>query len=178
MTRAVPDPDLAITAIKGRGMFLTPLRVDDAESMVEVLADPQLYTFTGGEAPSLEGLRRRYRSQVRGGPTDGSAYWLNWIVRLRDDTAVGFVQATAHYDGISYIADLAWVIGTPWQRKGMATAAAVLMKDWLADHGVPRFCASIHPRHESSRKVAASLGLRRSEQLTDEGEEVWNMTTP
>ncbi|HIV59513.1 MAG TPA: GNAT family N-acetyltransferase, partial [Candidatus Stackebrandtia faecavium] len=70
--------------------------------------------------------------------------------------------------------------GTPrsTSQSFMATAAAVAMKDWLVDRGVPRFCASIHPRHESSRKVAASLGLRRSEQLTDEGEEVWNMTTP
>ena len=171
--------DLEIAPIAGRDdLSLTPLSVDDADSMVEVLADPQLYVFTGGEAPDLEGLTRRYLVQVRGGPADGSARWLNWIVRWRDHGPVGYVQATVYDIGDGMRADLAWVTGTPWQGRGIATAASQLMMDWLAERGVQHFTASIHPRHVSSRKVAFSLGLRRSEELTDEGEEVWTTAVP
>ena len=45
---------------------LRPLRVDDAAEMAEVLADPSLYEFTGGEPPSVADLERRYAVQTRG----------------------------------------------------------------------------------------------------------------
>ncbi len=72
---------------------LVPLTVDHAETMVEVLADPALYAVIGGEPPTLEDLRERYRRQVQGGPADGSEQWRNWIVAV-DRQPVGYVQAT------------------------------------------------------------------------------------
>lgn len=39
-------------------LVLTPLREDDADEMVKVLASPDLYVFTGGEPPTLDDLRR------------------------------------------------------------------------------------------------------------------------
>ncbi len=50
-------------------LVLDPLRVADADEMVAVLADPALYTFTGGEPPDLEALRRTY-GQLVAGPSD------------------------------------------------------------------------------------------------------------
>ncbi|MBD4582337.1 N-acetyltransferase, partial [Xanthomonas citri pv. citri] len=41
-------------------LSLRPLRVDDAEAMAAVLADSDLYTFTGGTPPGEEELRQRY----------------------------------------------------------------------------------------------------------------------
>lgn len=47
--------------------------------------------------------------------------WHNGIVRLRAErAAVGFVQATITGD----TADVAWLIGVPWQRRGIAIEAA------------------------------------------------------
>ena len=45
----------------GRAARLTlePLRVDHAPAMVEVLADPALYEFTGGRPPTLDELTAR-----------------------------------------------------------------------------------------------------------------------
>jgi hypothetical protein len=87
--------------------------------MVQVLADPALYRFTGGEPPTLNGLRRQYTAQVAGSSPDGAERWRNWVVRLasRDrragpGPAIGFVQATVTRGGRS--ADIAWVIGVPW----------------------------------------------------------------
>ena len=79
---------------------------------------PRSTRHTGGEPPTVAALQARYVAQVTGGSPDGSETWHNWIVRLRaGDVAVGYVQATVTDGG--RVADVAWVIGTPWQGRGL-----------------------------------------------------------
>lgn len=154
-------------------LTLTPLGVSDAGEMVAVLADPALYRFTGGSPPDLHDLTARYRSQIDGPGGSNDEAWYNWIVRLRTtEEAVGFMQATIRDD----TADIAWVIGTAWQRRGFATEAATAMCGWLCGSGIREFKAHIHPDHVASRTVATMLGLRNSEAVDDDGEEVWSMS--
>ena len=152
-------------------IHLRPLRPDDADEMVAVLADPALYTFTGGEPPTREALSGQYAVQARGHSEDRSETWLNHLVVL-DDTgeAVGYVQATIPVAGGA--AEIAWVIGVPWQGRGHATAAARLLLDELARRGVPEVVADIHPDHAASAAVARRLGLRPTGHLVD-GEQRW-----
>jgi RimJ/RimL family protein N-acetyltransferase len=169
-----PD-DLATDRLR-----LEPLRVDHADEMVAVLADPALYTFTGGEPPTLDGLRERYGLQARGQSPDGTEVWHNWIVRVAGDdgapgvepggSAIGFVQATVTDGGRA--ADVAWVVGVPWQGLGYATEAAIAMVDWLVVHGVRTVTAHVHPDHEASAGVARRLGFAPTERIED-GEVVW-----
>jgi RimJ/RimL family protein N-acetyltransferase len=150
---------------------LVPLSADDADEMVEVLSDPALYAFTGGEPPSLVELRARYERQARGAPPDGSEVWANWIVRLRDGgAAVGYVQASVGEEG----ADLAWVIGTPWQGHGHAGEAALAAAAFLREVGAAPLTAHVHPSHEASQRVAARIGLTRTGRADADGEEVWS----
>jgi RimJ/RimL family protein N-acetyltransferase len=162
---------------------LEPLRVDDAAEMAAVLADPALYTFTGGEPPTEDELRRRYGFQVAGGPADGSERWLNWIVRSRaEGVAVGYVQATlgqATRAGRGASADVAWVIGVAWQGHRYAAEAARAMVHWLiapepGGAGVAAVTAHIRPDHEASASVARSLGLEPTDEVED-GEIVWRV---
>lgn len=149
--------------------MLTPLQVADAAEMVEVLADAALNEFIGGEPPTLDDLTALYRSQVAG-PADGGEIWHNWIVRLLDgDSAVGFVQATVVGDS----ADLAWVIGVPWQGLGYASEAAAAMKGWLGETGTQEFEAHIYPAHEASQRVAQAIDLVATGEMDDDGEETW-----
>lgn len=152
-------------------IHLRPLRPDDADEMVVVLSDPALYIFTGGEPPAREGLSRQYAVHARGHSDDRSETWLNHLVVL-DDTgeAVGYVQATVPVSGGP--AEIAWVIGVPWQGRGHATAAARLLLDELARRGVPEVVADIHPDHAASAAVARRLGLRPTGHLVD-GEQRW-----
>ncbi len=106
-------------------LVLTPLTVDDADEMTSVLADERMYAFTGGEPPTVEQLRFRYGRQVVGRSPTGDEWWLNWIVRLEPDGAVGTVQATVAADGAS--ADVAWQVGVPWQGRGVASEAATAL---------------------------------------------------
>lgn len=55
------------------------LAVEDAAVMAEVLADPSLYAFTGGEPPTTDELSRRYGVLVAvarpTGVSNGSTSW-------------------------------------------------------------------------------------------------------
>jgi RimJ/RimL family protein N-acetyltransferase len=159
-------------AIVTARLELRPLRVDDAPEMVEVLADESLYDFTGGEPPSLETLRRRYALQVKGLSPDGKQEWRNWVVRLRQPPrpAVGIVQATIVDDGA--VAEVAWVIGLPWQGRGFATEASAALVEWLETRGVGTAIAHVHPHHAASTAIARKIGLLPTD-VIDDGERLW-----
>lgn len=151
------------------GVSLRPLSVGDEQVMAGVLADPSLYEFTGGEPPTVEQLRRRYTAQLLGGPADGSEQWVNRVV-LQGRRPVGYVQATLPSDGAA--AEIAWVIGRPWQGRGYAWQAAVLLLEELASQGVRQVTAHIHPAHAASGRVAERLGLGPTSVVV-EGENRW-----
>ena len=56
-----------------------------------------------------------------------------------------------------------------------AKEAAAAIGTWLADQGLTRFRASIHPDHAASGSVADSLGMRPTDELAG-GEVVWRST--
>lgn len=156
----------------GERLVLTPLTVSDAEAMTEVLADPELYRFTGGEPPSTAELTERYERQVAGPPAPSSVKWFNWIARL-DGEPIGYIQATMQTDPGAQLAELAWVIGTAWQGSGFAAEGVSLARDWLAQRGVTRFIAAIHPEHRASERLAERVGLTQTGSVDGEGERIW-----
>lgn len=159
--------------IQTERLVLEPLRIEHAQAMVEVVADPSLYVVTGGRPPSLDDLRQRYARQHVGQPSDGSEGWLNWIaVDTESGRAAGFVQATVTMlpDGRS-AADVAWVVGVDHQRRGYATEAACAMVGFLADR-VDLVTAHIAPGHRASERVAERLSMRPTDRSVD-GETRW-----
>ena len=151
---------------------LVPLRPPDADEMVGVLADPRLYSFIGGGPPDRESLRASYTRQAAGQSADGTEEWHNWIVRLRPDgTAVGFVQATIVDAGA--VAGIAWLIGVPWQDRGFAVEAVRGLVTWLDRRGIRTVVAHIRPDHHASGSVAARAGLAPTDELDDDGEQIW-----
>lgn len=153
---------------------LRPLAVSDAAAMGRVLSDPALYAVIGGEPPSEEALLERYARLVVGRSDDGSAKWVNDVVLL-DGEPVGYVQATVAGHQAVTRAELAWVIGTPWQGRGVATQAARLLVDRLRRQGVSEISALIAPGHPASQAVARRLGMIRTEAVVDD-EERWHRT--
>ncbi len=148
---------------------LVPLRVEHAEEMAAVLADPALHTFIGGSPADPEALHARYERLVAGSP-DPEVSWRNWVLRLRaEGCLVGTVQATVGAGN----AEIAWVVGTPWQGLGLASEAARALVERLAGQaGVTTITAHIHPDHAASAAVARSAGLAPTEEWQD-GEVRW-----
>lgn len=158
-------------------LVLAPLTVADADEMVGVLAGRELYAFIGGEPPDVDGLRTRYAMLARGHSADGHEDWLNWVVRLRTDDgepgpAVGYVQATVTPDAR---AEVAWVVGTRWQRLGYASEAAGAVVTWLTAHGVGTVVAHVHPEHAASEAVAQRCGFEPTGETDDDGEQRWEL---
>jgi RimJ/RimL family protein N-acetyltransferase len=142
--------------------------------MAAVLADPELYTFTGGSPPTRQELRARYDRWTAGSP-DPDVSWCNWVIELRSPRCLtGTVQATIS-TGDESLAEVAWVVGTPWQGQGIAAEAARALISWLARLPVHTAIAHIHPGHLASAAVAAAAGLTPTGQLED-GEMRWRLT--
>ena len=142
---------------------LLPLRVEHAAEMAKVLADAALHTFTGGTPHSPEALRARYERLVAGSP-DPAERWLNWVISLRaEGCLVGTVQATI----TGQTAEIAWIVGTPWQRRGIASEAARCLVGWLDTQPVHTVVAHVHPDHHASAAVAASAGLAATDVWQD-----------
>jgi RimJ/RimL family protein N-acetyltransferase len=154
---------------------LVPLDVGAAAEMAVVLSAPQLYEFTGGEPPDVPTLRDRFARLAAGRSSDGEHLWHNWIVRIAaDGNAIGTVQATVA--AAEPRAEIAWVIGIEWQRRGYASEAATALMAWLQLSGITTVIAHIHPDHVASAAVARRAGLHPTEDLED-GERVWRWST-
>ena len=145
---------------------------DDAPELFALLEEPALHEFSTDPPPSSshEVRERIRRWETRRSPT-GDDLWLNWTLRLKSrGIAVGYVQATVYDDA----AELAWVIGAPFQRQGYATEASQCVAAWILGYfKVARLQASIPIGHIASQRVAAHVGLQPSGELTHEGEELW-----
>jgi RimJ/RimL family protein N-acetyltransferase len=152
---------------------LCPLAPDDAEEMATVLRPPDLYVFIGGSPLAPADLRTRYVTMLQG-PDDPDVRWLNWVIRLRPDaTAIGTVQATVRPGAAGGArAELAWIVGIPWQGHGYAKEAAAGAAGYLRDAGVHHLQALVAPGHEASAGVARAAGLRPTPERID-GEVLW-----
>jgi RimJ/RimL family protein N-acetyltransferase len=165
---------IAAQPISSRRLTLVPLSPGHAGEMAAVLADPDLYAFTGGSPPTRQELRARYERWTAGSPDPGVS-WCNWVIQLRSPRCLtGTLQATIS-TGDEPVAEVAWVVGTSWQGHGIATEAARALISWLGRQSVHAVIAHIHPRHHASAAVAAAAGLTPTGQLED-GEMRWRMT--
>ncbi|MEU9076907.1 GNAT family N-acetyltransferase [Kitasatospora sp. NPDC048538] len=165
-------PDTTAPLHSGR-LDLLPIGPEHAAEMAAVLADPALHAFTGGAPATAEELRARYARLAAGSP-DPAEVWGNWVLRLRaDGRLTGYVQTTVRAGN----AELAWVVGTPWQGRGLATEAARALLAHLTAAGIGTVTAHVHPDHHASAAVARALGLAPTGERQD-GELRWRAELP
>jgi RimJ/RimL family protein N-acetyltransferase len=164
---------------------LEPVSPAHADEMVLLLADRALYAFYDDEAsPTLDELRARYARWAGGGSPDGRETWCTWILRERSTgSCAGFVQATVHLE--ERTAELAWVVGTAYQGRGLAREAAAAVRDAVlvgahatgAD-AVEHVVAHIAPGNAASEAVAAAVGLQATPEHDPDGERLWRLAPP
>jgi RimJ/RimL family protein N-acetyltransferase len=162
-------PDHVHAELTGPRLALEPLRLEHERELAPLLADPALHVFTGGEPDTPAERRARIARQVRGRSPDGRDVWMNWV--LRDGTdAVGTLQATLRPDRV---AEVAWVVFTPFQGRRYAREAAVVLVEWLLVSGTAdAVVAHIHADHAASAAVARAAGLAPTAER-HHGEVVW-----
>jgi RimJ/RimL family protein N-acetyltransferase len=152
-------------------LILEPITLAHASELYAVLRDAALHRYTGGEPPTFEELQQRL-ARWAAGSSDASEEWLNWVIRIRSTgTVAGYVQATVFSDGSAAIA---YVVGSEYQHRGIATEATRVVVETLSERGgIARIVAYIHPDHVASQRVAQRVGLERTDRVEDDGEEVW-----
>jgi RimJ/RimL family protein N-acetyltransferase len=144
---------------------LRPVAVEDADELAAIFADSRLYVFTGGDPSTLEALRSTF-ARLADARTASDTAQLNWVIRHRsDDQAIGMLQAIFTDGG--HAADIAWVVGLPWQGQGIATEAARAVVAWLDAQGVRSITAWIRPDHHASAAVALRAGLTSTGEYRD-----------
>lgn len=136
-------------------LHLVPQCAEHAEALFEVLADPQIYQHEGQPPESLAWLRERFTRLESRRSGDGSEQWLNWVVLLKAGQTIGFVQATVQADGTAYVA---YMLGSAWWGRGLASEAVAAMIDELAaSHRATRLRAVLKTSNSQSLSLLQRL---------------------
>jgi RimJ/RimL family protein N-acetyltransferase len=160
----------AAVPIQAVRLRLVPLAAQHVKDLSQLLADARLHRFIGPSTASQ--LRRKLARQLQG-PGRPGVYWCNWALQdVGEDRLVGTVQATISSRDDRLTAVIAWTVGVPWQRRGLAQEAARALVDWLQTAEVTKVIAYIHPEHLASQSVARSVSLLPTGEWLD-GEIVW-----
>jgi RimJ/RimL family protein N-acetyltransferase len=147
-----------VRAVATPRLVLEPQTAAHAAVMHALLADPALYRHENEPPPSVAWLRERFeRLESRRSP-DGREEWLNWVMRLREtDALTGYVQATVHGDGSAAVA---YVLGSAWWGRGLATEAVqAMIGELAAAHGVHTLRAVLKRSNEPSLRLLQRLGF-------------------
>jgi len=91
-------------AIDAGTLTLEPQLRGHAEEMFAVLGDPAIYAYENAPPPSIDWLRTRYEKLESRQSADGAEQWLNWVIRIKGNGLIGYVQATLRRDGSAAIA--------------------------------------------------------------------------
>lgn len=147
------------TTLETSRLLLEPLIESHAAYIYRQLQDQRLYQFIPQEAPtSLQILEARYRAlSSRLSPNEQEA-WLNWAVRLRQEsTYIGTLEATVYKN---LTATIAYMIFPPfWQQNYAKEGCSILLNHLLNDYKVNAIAAEIDTRNIPSIQLIKSLGF-------------------
>ncbi|MEQ1769508.1 MAG: GNAT family N-acetyltransferase [Devosia sp.] len=162
--------------VRGEGVVLEPQVVAHAAQLYPLLSDPELYHYMDGKPADEAAFRVRLGKLETRLSGDGSEDWLNWVVRDDAGTMVGYVQATVYRNGL---AEVAWVIGTAFQRRGHARAATLAMLDELAvTYSVNRVRGQADAGNIASIRLMERMGFRPIPDLEVQPDVVYEKTLP
>ena len=137
--------------------ILEPQVEAHAEEMFTVLSDPAIYEFENVPPPSVERLAAGYRLRESRTSPDGREKRLNWVVRLTNQEAAGYVQATVLESGASYIA---YEFASKHWRKGIGSASVgAMMGELVESYGVHTFVAVLKTANYRSMGLLRQFGF-------------------
>lgn len=141
-------------------MRLEPLCESHAAELFTIFSEARMYRFVPQEPPATRAMlaRRFALLETRRSP-EGTEAWLNWVLRSKLDSAcLGCVQATIRGDDR---AQLAYELGVPYWRRGLATEACRCVVKALFDDGISEVWAELDTRNVASMRLLERLGFRR-----------------
>lgn len=158
-------------------------RPDDADGILEMVADGEVMRWIGDEAGDREAAAEHVERWMTRWERNGVG---PFVVEL-DDLVIGRVglivwdrrgweTATYAHAGGHAETELGWALARRYWGHGYATEAALAVRDWTyAERGLERLVSLIAPDNLRSARVAEKLGARPEMRVeTDHGPaDVW-----
>jgi ribosomal-protein-alanine N-acetyltransferase len=155
-------------------LVLRPLRASDQRSWIQLVRKSRddLDAFAPLHEPgeSDEALFARQMSLT----TEGEHTGVSWrrVAVLDDGSLIGCFNINSVRRGLAMEGDVNWWLGTPYQRKGLATEALGALIDYAfmtlpTGLGLDRLWASIQPGNERSKRLADRVGFCPASDGTD-----------
>jgi ribosomal-protein-alanine N-acetyltransferase len=154
-----------VIVLETERLRLRTFRPSDLDDLFELYRDPQIRRYFPDGTRTYEQTREELEWFSRGAP-----YSL-WATELKEDGAFvgrcGLLPWTI--EGRDEV-EVAYMIGKPWQRRGLATeAACALVRHGFESLGLERIIALIDPAHAESIAVARRAGLSHERDLFFDG---------
>ena len=99
-------------------MDLRPIELEDEAFYRSLMTDPEMMRDLGGPRPH-DGIAEKVRSLVEGVRSGENWYF----VIVEDGRDVGTICVWDHDDLGTQTTEIGWIVGTPFQGRGIATAA-------------------------------------------------------
>lgn len=141
--------------------------VEDLDALYEIYAEPSVTQYTEGLYP-----QRAQEEAYLKDYTENMYYFYNYGVWTICDRTTGQVIGRAGFSNREGYEDpeLGFVIGVPWQKKGLATeVCTALLQYGKEELGFDRVQMLVMPENEVSLRLAGNLGFHRQDRMTLEG---------
>jgi len=155
-------------------LLIRPLRWDDLDALSALLTDRETLTFwprpyTPEEAAAW--LARSVASHAESGLGRCA------VVLKADGRFIGDAGVVPDkvIDGET-VADLGYILQRRVWGRGLASEAAMALRDWAFAKGLPSLHATMPTAHRASQRVAEKLGMTRRRSFANpanRGEETW-----
>lgn len=151
-------------------LLIREMSLTDLEALYKLYEEPSVRQFVKGLDEDREAERERTRAYIR--YMYGLYQFGMWVVTEKAGGAVigrvgfGIVDYRGHQE-----LDFGYLIGTGWQRQGLAVEACQAALSYGRDVlGFSEVAAFIHPENKASLAVIKKLGFREQGELHREGE--------
>jgi RimJ/RimL family protein N-acetyltransferase len=143
-------------------LTIEPLGHEHADGLFAALAHPEVSLYLSApDVTTLEALHARIDRLALGSPHAGET-WLNAAIRRSDDGAIiGRLEASVHDSW----AELAYLVGPAYQRRGYGREAVRWLIAELRSRGVVELWAAVQPGNTRSLALLEALGFTRHEPM-------------
>ncbi len=137
-------------------LHFEPSRRAHAAELAPCLCDPRVHAFFAGPVPTIGDLELQFATSEAGPPPERAGeVWLDFVVRLATNQAIGRVEALVAEGR----AEVAYLFGPAHWGCGYATESLAWLHGACARlHGAAEFWATVHPANRRSLSVLGRAG--------------------
>ncbi|ONI75342.1 hypothetical protein ALI144C_39710 [Actinosynnema sp. ALI-1.44] len=137
-------------------LVIRPLREDDRRDVRDIFGDPEVSNFLAANSEPATWIDDMIDRRLAYDGPKGMGHW----AFVEDDILVGIGHLRPSAQLAGDVAEIGWYLGREHQGRGLATEAAVAVRD----HGLhtlrlPAVWALIHKGNEASHRLAGRLGF-------------------